>query len=298
MVTTIAMAPLVEVADVRAAYQAHLERTALAPLSRRSYQRRVGAYLEWLSGQADHGRALSDGSARDWAVRDYRGALKVAKRAPATVNAALAAVDDLYRFLGLGPAQARRETIPQGAPRALSEPHLRRLLRALEARRRPRDRALVSLMAFAGLRVAETAGLETDDVALTARTGTVRVRRGKGDAERTIPLPQEARSAVAAWLGVRPGESGTWLFPSPSPGRPLSVRAIHRAVVAAGREAGVELSPHCLRHTYVTRLVRHGVDLPTVAELAGHRRLETTRRYARPSDEDRLAAVEALAVDY
>jgi len=277
-------------------YRAHLDRAALAPLSRRSYLRRVASFLDWLGEHPEHGQALVDARARDWAVRDYRGALKDARRAPATVNAALAAIDDLYRHLGLGPAKAKRESIPQGAPRALSDVQLRRLLRALEARDRPRDRAVVALMAFAGLRVAEVAALEVADISLTARTGAVRVRRGKGDAERAVPLPAEARAALAAWLVIRPDE-GPALVPGPN-ARPLTVRALHRAVAAAGRAAGLDLSPHALRHTYVTRLVRRGVDLATVAELAGHRRLETTRRYARPSDEDRQAAVEALAVDY
>ncbi|MGH2929979.1 MAG: tyrosine-type recombinase/integrase, partial [Solirubrobacteraceae bacterium] len=238
-------------------------------------------------------------SDRDWAVRDYRNALKDARRAPATINAALAALDDFYRFLGLGAARkVRRDSVPQGAPRALSEEQLRRLLRALECPGRVRDRAAAALMVFAGLRVAEVASLDAADVSLTARTGAARVRRGKGDAERVVPLPAEARAALAAWLAIRPGESGPALFPSPGGAERLSVRALHRGIAGAGRAAGLSTSPHALRHTYITRLVRRGVDLPTVAELAGHRRLETTRRYSRPSDADRQAAVELLELDF
>jgi site-specific recombinase XerD len=60
----------------------------------------------------------------------------------------------------------------------------------------------------------------------------------------------------------------------------------------------VKLSAHLLRHTFLTRMVRQGSDLVLVAELAGHRRLETTRRYSLPSDVDRLLAVENLQIDY
>jgi site-specific recombinase XerD len=60
----------------------------------------------------------------------------------------------------------------------------------------------------------------------------------------------------------------------------------------------VTLSAHVLRHTFLTRMVRQGADLVLVAELAGHRRLETTRRYSLPSDADRLLAVERLQIDY
>ncbi len=65
-----------------------------------------------------------------------------------------------------------------------------------------------------------------------------------------------------------------------------------------GREANLSLSAHILRHTCLTSLVRNGNDLVLVAELAGHKRLETTRRYSLPSPADCEAAMEGLKVDY
>lgn len=63
-----------------------------------------------------------------------------------------------------------------------------------------------------------------------------------------------------------------------------------------GAAAGIEgLTPHTLRHTFVTRLVRGGTDPFLVADLAGRARLETTLLYSLPSDDDRRQAVEALA---
>jgi len=55
---------------------------------------------------------------------------------------------------------------------------------------------------------------------------------------------------------------------------------------------------HVLRHTCLTNLVRGGEDLVMVAELAGHRRLDTTRRYSLPSQADRQAAMDRLETDY
>ncbi|MBW3607978.1 MAG: tyrosine-type recombinase/integrase, partial [Actinobacteria bacterium] len=63
------------------------------------------------------------------------------------------------------------------------------------------------------------------------------------------------------------------------------------------RAAGLELSAHVLRHTCITKLVRRGSDVVLVAELAGHRRLETTRRYSLPSDADRQLAMDDLEVE-
>ena len=77
----------------------------------------------------------------------------------------------------------------------------------------------------------------------------------------------------------------------------MSARSVDEVVRKLGRAAGVELSAHVLRHTWVTRLVRAGNDVVLVADLAGHRKLETTRRYSLPSLGDRQRAVDGLAVD-
>jgi site-specific recombinase XerD len=78
----------------------------------------------------------------------------------------------------------------------------------------------------------------------------------------------------------------------------LSKRSVDDVVRGLGEDAGAKLSAHVLRHTLLARMVRQGSDLVLVAELAGHRRLEATRRYSLPSDVDRLLAVEPLQINY
>jgi len=76
-------------------YRAELDRAPLSPESRRTYLSKVRQFLTWLGAAAVEGDPLIDAAARDWAVRDYRSHLQaVAKAAPATVNGALAAIDD------------------------------------------------------------------------------------------------------------------------------------------------------------------------------------------------------------
>ena len=234
-------------------------------------------------------------------MRDYRRELKD-RLAPASVNLALTGLDHFYRFLRLGPPRVRREPLPALAPRALGDSELRAFLRAAERRGRPRDSAVAALMALAGLRLAEVAGLDVDDVAISARRGLVTVRHGKGDVSRSVPLGNEpegggARSLVAAWLQARPVVGSPALFVGPN-GERLTTRSLARIVGRIGADAGLSLSAHVLRHTFVTRLVRSGTDVVLVAELAGHQSLETTRRYALPTEADRAAAVEAAAVEY
>jgi integrase len=79
--------------------------------------------------------------------------------------------------------------------------------------------------------------------------------------------------------------------------RRLSARAVDLVIRNTASRAGLRLSAHVLRHTCVTNSVRHGNDIVLVAELAGHRRLETTRRYSLPSAADRQAAMDGLEID-
>ena len=118
--------------------------------------------------------------------------------------------------------------------------------------------------------------------------------QGKGDTYREVALNAEAREALAAWLTERrqrfpkPDEPALFLNPG---GRRLSIRSIDLALRRLGEEADIAVSAHTLRHSCLTNLVRRGHDLVLVAEIAGHKRLETTRRYSLPTEGDREAAV-------
>jgi integrase/recombinase XerC len=162
---------------------------------------------------------------------------------------------------------------------------------------------------YAGLRLSELAALDMADVAVSARRGRLQVRTGKGDAYREVPLNSACRQALEEWFDARadqlaaPTEAGgggeaetsaLWLSRS---GRRMSTRAVDLVVRRLAADANLELSAHVLRHTCVTNLIRSGADVVLVAEIAGHRRLDTTRRYSLPSQADKDAAVEAVLVE-
>jgi integrase/recombinase XerC len=283
------------------AYLAWLEGQPLAARSREAYAHQVRRYIAWLGDRSPvDGDPMVDSDARDWAVRDYKRHLKAVEGwKPASVNLALAALDSFYTQLGLGRPIVRREDLPKSSPRAITEDQQRRLLRMAE-RASARDRAIVVLLLYTGLRLAELVALDLSDVKLSARKGIVVVRSGKGDAYREVPLNALVRQVLEEWLlerKAKAAEGERALFVGRS-GRRLSKRSVDDVVRGVGKDAGVSLSAHVLRHTFLTRMVRQGSDLVLVAELAGHRRLETTRRYSLPSDLDRLLAVENLQIDY
>jgi len=290
-----------DTAAVLAQYAASLADQPLSERTREAYLAAVTAFLAWLAARdAGPGDALLAPRARDLAARDYKRYMKVDRGlSPASVNQALAGMDHLFRFLGLGDAIVRREELPRSAPRALDADQKRALLRAAEEST-ARDRAIVALLLFTGLRLSEAAALRVADVRVSARKGLVVVRSGKGDAYREVELNALVRAMLDEWVTERSkiaAQGETSFFVSRT-GNALSSRSIDLAVRRVAARARIELSAHVLRHTFVTGLVRAGNDLVLVAELAGHRRLETTRRYSLPSKADRQKAVSDLELDF
>jgi len=207
-------------------YVAALQTAPLAAQTRRTYASKVRQYLAWLAHTDPGADPLASPEARDWAVRDYRTNLQtVQKRRPATVNNALAAVDDLYIRLGHGPANAKRAEIPPAAPRALDPRAQIRYLRAVHASPSPRDRALALVPFYAGARVAETVALDLDDIRLSARKGQLRIL-GKGERIRGLPI-HERNSAKRSSNGSPNARAGR------APATPLRCSSTSAATASA-----------------------------------------------------------------
>jgi integrase/recombinase XerC len=287
---------------VHAAYTGQLARAPLSAETRRTYASKVRTYLAWLDSADVDSDPLTDPAARDWAVRDYRTHLAaVLKRSNATVNNALAAVDDFYTRAGLGPAAAERLDLPGVAPRALTGKAVLRWLRAANAVDNTRDRALALTPFYAGARIAEVVALDVDDVRLSARKGTARFY-GKGGKPREVDLHAELRETYATWLKERadwPGADTTPAFFLNRRGGRLGARGASAIFATVLDRAGLDDdgSAHVLRHTFATTLVRGGTDLVVVAEMLGHARLDQTRRYTLPTAADREKALTLLPVD-
>lgn len=285
-----------------ATYAAWLTRQPLADRTKKEYARWVRSFAAWAKDAPESGEwggdPLTDPLARDYAVRDFKRWLQVERRlAPSSINLGLASLDSFFVVLGLGQPHVRRELLPQAAPRALDQGEQRRLLRAAE-RASSRDRALVGVMLFTALRIGEAVTLDLDDLRISARKGEVRVRSGKGDAGRSVPLNAVVRAMLNEWLADRKAVEGEQAVFVTRRGGRLSARSADEAVRKVVSDAGLEISAHALRHTCLTNLVRAGEDLVMVAEIAGHRRLDTTRRYSLPSQADRQAAMDRLQSDY
>ncbi len=167
-----------------------------------------------------------------------------------------------------------------------------------------RDRAIVLVMLFMGLRISEVVRLNVDDI--TEQTPGITFR-GKGDKERFVPVHPTVREVVLAYAAIRPEA------PRDSLGEPLFVskqrRRIDPSTVRhfikryAQQAAGLEnrkrerLSPHKLRHTFATLLLQGDVDIRHIQELLGHENLSTTEIYTSVNRRDLSKAIHRHPLD-
>jgi site-specific recombinase XerC len=203
----------------------------------------------------------------------------------------------LFSFKRIPRAREQR-----GAHGWLGERDLGRLMRQLEVEigaantqerrwRATRDRAMVGVMRFAGLRVGEICGLRMEDVTISERRGVVRVVNGKGRKSREVPLCAAVREMLAGWLEVRGGSPGS-VFCDESGGE-LTTRAVQKRLAVIGERCGIEVHPHALRHTCGKRMIDAGRPISEVMQILGHEGQMTTLRYILPGAEDLVEAVEA-----
>jgi integrase/recombinase XerD len=144
-----------------------------------------------------------------------------------------------------------------------------------------RDYAVLSLLARLGLRGAEAAGLQLDDIGWRAGEITV---TGKGSRTERLPLPAAAGEALAAWLtGGRPRcESRAVFVTVRRPYRQLTPEAVRAVMGRACDRAGLERrGAHQLRHALATEMLRAGASLPEVGQVLRHRSLLSTSLYAK-----------------
>ncbi len=285
------------------AFAEALTQESRSALTVRNYLNDLEHFARWFV--QTNGEAFTPQGITTLDLRAYKAyMLTVAKFKPATINRRLAALSRYCRWakaIGLIQEDPTEEIegVRQmhGAPKALDALELRRLLREVHKGGQKRDIAILEILANTGLRVGELAQLTREDLDISERKGTVTVRSGKGAKYRQVPLNADARRALREYLDVRlQSESGAVFLGQRGNG--LTPSAIWRVVKKYGQRAELAISPHTLRHTFGTRLVRsQGVDLVTVAAMLGHESLDTTAIYTKPSEEDMANAVEKLAVE-
>ena len=298
------------------AFEHYLQDKDVSILTLRGYLSDVQQFARWFEKSNNETFNLPAITPTD--IREYRQFLQdTEKRKASTVNRKLAALSSLMRWaiqsgqITTDPTQ-NIKLVHQSvaAPRWLDKHEQFALQRAIEKdlqlaqlrypRRyvtRRRDASLILFLLHTGLRLSEVVALELNDVQISERKGSVLVRRGKGNKERSVPLNSEARKAIQDWLAIRPQGSDTfvWIAVEASAEDGISGRTVQRILQRYAQDAELqELTPHILRHSFAKNLANKNVGLEKIAALLGHASLNTTRIYVTPDTRDLERAVEQL----
>jgi integrase/recombinase XerC len=205
--------------------------------------------------------------------------------------------------------------------RGLKSTQVNALLRQAQLSRDPaRNYAIVQVLLQTGIRLSECAAMTFEDITFGERSGFLRVRAGKGNKARSVPLNASAREAVATYVAPRLGTDKQsvkavakgWPKPkTPEAHEPIFLsqkggalttsamgQMIAELVKAAGELVPEETSAHTLRHTFArSYLAQYPGDVVGLASLLGHSSLDTTRLYSQPSVEQLAKRVDQLDIN-
>ena len=233
-------------------------------------------------------------------ITDYILWLNGRQYAPATVARKVAAVKSFCAFLldhgdltSNPTASVDSPRAPKPVPRHMTTRDVDALLQEPLRHDTPeaiRDAAMLELMYATGMRVTELVSLNLDSLHMSPGPGYVRCL-GKGAKERTIPVYEQALSAIARYLDEsRPrllkDRPQVALFVNRR-GERLTRQGFWLILKSYAKAAGIEayVTPHTLRHSFATHMLRGGASVRDVQELLGHANVSTTQVYTQLADE-------------
>ena len=162
-------------------------------------------------------------------------------------------------------------------PEYLEKPEVDALMAAAP---HPRARLLILMQWRAGLRVSEALAVEGRDLTLGVDRPTLRVRRGKGNRARMVPVHPELETALAMYIGLLPrGHDGPIIGVARQNAWAWIKRAVSACEQAGQLAPGRKIATHTLRHSYARHLLTNGVPINYLSRWLGHANLGTTLIY-------------------
>ena len=271
----------------------------VSPNTLAAYRNDLTQLIEFVSSRDGHSRGIRTwADVSDQTISDYVLYLHDLGYSQSTRARKMASCKSLFRFLVLEDVVKNNPTVNFSSPRkgrslpeALTEEDIDSLLSADSEDDSPessRDQTMLELLYATGMRVSELISLNLEDV--DTENGYVRCF-GKGGKERLLPIYEQAAESLEWYItGARTllesERSGTALFLNKR-GAPLTRQGFWLILKARAARAGLNgsITPHMLRHSFATHLLRGGAPLRHVQELLGHASISTTQVYTHLTSE-------------
>jgi len=218
-------------------------------------------------------------------ITNFRDFLMSQKYTAKTVSRKLNAIKTFYRWLKdekhitRDPSKdIEHPKIEASMPKFLNELEYRALRDVV--RDDLRITAIVELILQTGMRISEIANLKMHNI----KSDKIIIEKHATQPKRNVSYNESARNAVEDYLTIRPKADSEYVFISKT-GNPLAVRNIRAAIDKYMQKAGVpQYSVNDIRSTFIVENLKRGVDLVTVSQSVGHKRLSTTERYLELAD--------------
>lgn len=236
-------------------------------------------------------------------VRRYMVWMKAQNYAQASMKRKIDSLGSFFRFL------EREEIIdvsPMGKvdrikkekriPTYLSTDEIKHLLNTVEQRKvstRLRDRGIIHVLLYCGLRRSELFKLDWTDIDF--KSAILKVRMGKGKKDRIIPMNSSVQTSLWEYLQSRLPLTHEAVFLNRYKNR-LHAHSLSPILKTLARKAGIHknVTAHVLRHSFATMLLQKGADIVSVQQLLGHNDISTTQIYTHTSPERLAEAVNLL----
>ncbi len=257
-----------------------------SPLTCKNYQRDLQLFADYIRGKGlQHWQQVDYRTVSAFAAQRFRQGKK-----GNTIQRELSSIRSFYKYLirqqivASNPAQdVKAPRTDKKLPLTCDSEQIDQLLKARpdDDDLRVRDLAMFELMYSSGLRLAELASLDVEQVDLQQKQMMV---TGKGSKSRYLPIGSKAIAALQKWLKRRvqyvkqPQQKALFLSKS---GKRLAHRSIQSRLnqLIKAQALGMHVSPHMLRHSFATHLLESSADLRAVQELLGHADISTTQIY-------------------
>ena len=276
---------------------AHLDRFVnYLQYTKNASTKTIENYTLWINRFIDHIGDVDASTIRMIDIQDFRTYLRSQWLSPKTVNYHAVGLRSFFKFMlrndidTLSPEKIDLAKIPPRRVSYLSEKQVQDILTApeiFEKRRIKilRDKAILATLYWTWLRVTELISLKISEIKLGENQFSVIWKWSK---LRSVFLTQEAKDKINEYILARDDDSD-FLFISlswNSYGQPLSRNSIESIVKRYANLVWIKekVTPHTLRHSFATSLLRKGADIRSVQALLGHSSIQTTQIYTHVDD--------------